>query len=138
MNVDPVRDMEIICEELVFKDLEYAEKRMEELVARLKRNNDKEAAAEKEVLDKVLELLRNNKWIRTTEWNFKEIEALNKHCFITAKNVVYLINLSEKDFINKKNKWLGKIKEWIDKNCPGDIIPYSADYERKLVEEELN
>jgi obg-like ATPase 1 len=52
---------------------------------------------------------------------------------LQAKNVVYLINLSVQDFLNKKNKWLGKIKEWIDKNSPGDIIPYSAEYERDLV-----
>ena len=52
-----------------------------------------------------------------------------------AKNVVYLINLSEQDFLNKKNKWLGKIKEWIDHNVPGDIIPFSAEYEKNLFEE---
>ena len=34
-----------------------------------------------------------------------QIEVLNKHLFITAKPMVYLVNLSEKDFIRKKNKW---------------------------------
>lgn len=38
--------------------------------------------------------------------------------------------MSEEDFIKKKNKWLKKIKEWIDENVPGEIIPYSASYER--------
>lgn len=55
---------------------------------------------------------------------------LNTHRFITAKSVVYLVNLSEEDYINKKNKWLKKIKEWIDANVPGEIIPYSVNYER--------
>jgi obg-like ATPase 1 len=44
-----------------------------------------------------------------------------------------LVNLSEEDFINKKNKWLKKIKEYIDNTMPGEIIPYSAEYERKLL-----
>ena len=44
------------------------------------------------------------------------MEILNKHLLITAKPMIYLINLSEKDFIRKKNKWLPKIKEYIDKN----------------------
>jgi ribosome-binding ATPase YchF (GTP1/OBG family) len=44
---------------------------------------------------------------------------------------VYLVNLSKDDFLKKKNKWLGKIKEWIDKNCQGEIIPYSADFEKE-------
>jgi len=42
-----------------------------------------------------------------------------------------LINLSSDDFVSKKNKWLKKIKEWIDANVPGEIIPYSADFEKK-------
>lgn len=45
------------------------------------------------------------------------------------------MNLSDKDFIRKKNKWLIKIKEWVDKNDPGaTIIPFSGAYEHKLVE----
>lgn len=45
------------------------------------------------------------------------------------------MNLSSKDFIRKKNKWLLKIKEWVDKNDPGAaIIPFSGAYELKLVE----
>lgn len=51
---------------------------------------------------------------------------------------MYLVNLSEPDFLNRKNKWLKGIKDWIDANCPGDIIPYSADYEKKVLEATLN
>ena len=69
-----------------------------------------------------------NKWVRHGEWTSKDIIALNSHRFITAKSVVYLINLSEADYLAKKNKWLKKIKEWIDANVPGEIIPYSANY----------
>lgn len=35
----------------------------------------------------------------------------------------------------KKNKWLLKIKEWIAQNVPGDMIPISASFESKLIEE---
>lgn len=48
-----------------------------------------------------------------------------------------MVNLSDKDFIRKKNKWLIKIKEWVDKNDPGaSIIPFSGAFESKLVEME--
>jgi len=41
--------------------------------------------------------------------------------------MLYLVNLSEKDYIRKKNKWLPKIKEYVDKNDPGAmIIPFSG------------
>lgn len=133
IDVDPVRDLDIIFTELLLKDLEYVTKRVEELTNKIKRQNDKESNEEKEVLDKVVAMLNDKKWVRTGDWGSKEIDILNKHNFITAKNVVYLINLSVQDFLNKKNKWLGRIKEWIDKNGPGDIIPYSAEYERDLL-----
>jgi hypothetical protein len=43
---------------------------------------------------------------------------------ITAKPVCYLVNMSESDYINKKNKWLGKVKTWIDARNPDPIVPF--------------
>lgn len=49
--------------------------------------------------------------------------------------MIYLVNLSDKDFIRKKNKWLIKIKEWVDKNDPGAIIiPFSGAWEHKIAD----
>lgn len=49
--------------------------------------------------------------------------------------MVYLVNLSEKDYITKKNIWLIKIKEWVDKSDSGDlVIPFSGALELKLQE----
>ena len=64
--------------------------------------------------------------------------------------MTYLVNLSEKDYIRKKNKWfalpspftrvlmalfrLPKIKAWIDTNNPGDpLIPFSVSLEERLL-----
>ncbi|XP_069472338.1 obg-like ATPase 1 isoform X1 [Ambystoma mexicanum] len=67
------------------------------------------------------------------DWNDKEIEVLNKHLLLTSKPMIYLVNLSEKDYIRKKNKWLIKIKEWVDKHDPGAlVIPFSGALELKL------
>eukprot|EP00919_Chromeraceae_sp_WS-2016_P077381 GHVR01183153.1.p1 GENE.GHVR01183153.1~~GHVR01183153.1.p1 ORF type:complete len:135 (+),score=16.07 GHVR01183153.1:499-903(+) len=76
-------------------------------------------------------MLEKNQWIRFGDWKAQEIMQLNAHRFITAKALAYLVNLSEEDFIHKKNKWLKKIKEFIDGNVRGEIIPYSVEYERK-------
>ena len=52
---------------------------------------------------------------------------------LTAKPVTYLVNLSEADYIRKKNKWLPKIKAWIDSHNPGDpLIPFSVALEERL------
>lgn len=71
--------------------------------------------------------MEEKKWVRhSDEWKAEEILTLNTHRLITAKKVVYLVNLSEEDFLSKKNKWLKKIKEFIDAHGGGEIIPYSA------------
>merc|ERR1712111_82319 len=80
-------------------------------------------------------LVDEKRHIRFGDWSANDVELLNKHLFITAKPMIYLVNLSEKDYIRKKNKWLPKIKEYVDKNDPGaTIIPFSGAFELKLVE----
>jgi obg-like ATPase 1 len=52
---------------------------------------------------------------------------------LTAKPVVYLVNLSEKDYIRKKNKHLGKIAEWMKEHAAGDpLLPLSISFEERL------
>ncbi|CAF4407318.1 unnamed protein product, partial [Rotaria magnacalcarata] len=55
--------------------------------------------------------------------------------FNTSKPMVYLLNMSEEDYIKKKNKWLSKVKQWIDEHDPGaTVIPFSANYEYRLID----
>ena len=52
---------------------------------------------------------------------------------LSAKPVVYLVNLSEKDYIRQKNKHLPKIAEWVKEHATGDpIIPLSVAFEERL------
>merc|ERR1711966_529163 len=54
---------------------------------------------------------------------------------LTAKPVIYLVNIAETEFEKKKNKWLLKIKEWINSNVKGPMIPYSVAYEQAHFED---
>ncbi len=47
---------------------------------------------------------------RFGEWNMKDVDFLNQVQLITAKPVVYLVNLPEKMYIKKKSKWLPKVR----------------------------
>ena len=63
----------------------------------------------------------------------RQVDIINEMKLLTAKPVIYLVNLSERDYVRKKNKWFPKIKEWIDNNNPGDLlIPFSASLEEQL------
>ena len=47
--------------------------------------------------------------------------------------MVYLINLSEKDFIRQKNKYLPKVMGWLKEHAEGDpILPISISFEERL------
>lgn len=93
-DVDPVRDMEIIHGELIAKDIQGLKLKIDETEKIIKRTNAKPARDELEVLLKVDELYKNLKNVRDAEWTAKEIEILNTHSFLSAKPVVYLVNIS--------------------------------------------
>ncbi|KAK5644392.1 hypothetical protein RI129_005692 [Pyrocoelia pectoralis] len=135
-EVDPIRDLEIIGEELRLKDEEQLMKNLEKLERTVVRGNDKKQKPEYDALCKIKSILVDQKQhIRFADWTVNDIDILNKYLFLTSKPAMYLVNLSEKDYIKKKNKWLIKIKEWVDKNDPGaTIIPFSGAYEQKLSE----
>lgn len=62
-----------------------------------------------------------------------QVEVINPLFLLTAKPVVYLVNLSEKDYIRQKNKHLPKIAEWVKEHASGDpIIPISVAFEERL------
>ena len=62
-----------------------------------------------------------------------QVEVINPLFLLTAKPVVYLVNLSEKDYIRQKNKHLPKIAEWVKEHATGDpIIPLSVSFEERL------
>lgn len=139
-DVDPIRDLDIINEELRLKDVEYFDKIFDECERMYVRGGDKKRKAEYEILCKIKKvLIEEARMIRYGDWNQADVEILNKHLFITAKSMIYLVNLSEKDFLRKKNKWLPKIKEYIDKNDPGaTVIPFSGTFEQKLMDFETD
>ncbi|CCE91982.1 Obg-like ATPase TDEL_0D03980 [Torulaspora delbrueckii] len=136
-DVDPVRDLEIINEELRLKDIEFCEKALENSLKIAKRGGQSlEVKQEKEkaaLIERITKLLQEGQRVANQTWTPKEVEAINSMFLLTAKPCIYLINLSERDYARKKNKHLLRIKEWVDKYSPGDlIIPFSVSLEEKL------
>lgn len=138
-DVDPLRDMDIIQTELRLKDIEWVEKHLDTL-KKTGRNLGSSSLADKAkkeeiaIVEKVLKTITvDAKDVRKVDWNNKEVDVINTLQLLTAKPVTYLVNLSEKDYIRKKNKWLPKIKAWIDEHNTGDpLIPFSVALEERL------
>ncbi|URE29198.1 hypothetical protein MUK42_17700 [Musa troglodytarum] len=100
-SVDPVRDLEIIGEELRLK---------------------------------IKAWLNDGKDVRLGDWKAADVEILNSFQLLTAKSVVYLVNMNEKDYQRKKNKFLPKIHAWVQEHGGEPIIPVSCVLEKKLVD----
>ncbi|KAG0238766.1 hypothetical protein BGW42_002632 [Actinomortierella wolfii] len=139
-EVNPIKDLEVIHRELRLKDAEFIENALADLKKLMARPGngttiqERERVAQKDFLERLLKMVReDNKDVRSGDYTNKEVEIINSLMLLTAKPVIYLCNLSENDFIRKKNKWLPKIHEWVQKNNPGDLlIPMSASLELRL------
>lgn len=136
-DVNPTRDLDIISEELRLKDIEFVEKALENQKKKTRMGGQsleqKKARAEQDIIEKILAWLKDGKDVRKGTWAPKEVEVINPLFLLTAKPVVFLVNLSEKDFIRKKNKHLPKVVEWVKEHAEGDpIIPISVSFEERL------
>ncbi|KAL1407726.1 hypothetical protein Q8F55_007159 [Vanrija albida] len=138
-DVDPVRDMQTISTELRLKDIEWVEKAIEVQKKAVRSTGsvslaDKAKREELATMERIHAHLLDDKDVRKGTWTNKEVETINSLTLLTAKPITYLVNLSERDFVRRKNKYLPKIKAWIDENNPGDqLIPFSVSLEERLV-----
>jgi len=134
-EVDPVRDIQIINDELRLKDIALIQKPLADVEKLYVRGNDKKLKEEFEVLTKVKNALEEGKHVRFLEWNEREVDILNKYLFLTAKPMIYLMNMSKKEYLKKKSKFLMPLKQKIDAVDPGaTCILYSAQYELEFMD----
>jgi GTP-binding protein YchF len=93
-RVDPVADAALVETELYAADLEQAEGRLER-VTKQARSGDKEAAAERDWLQMVLEGLASGRGVREFPPPPEAAEAPARLQALTSKPVLYVANVSE-------------------------------------------
>ena len=78
-DVDPIRDLDIIAEELRLKDIEFVEKALANLVKETRRGGQslemKKLKEEQATVEKVLDMLKNGKDVRKGNWSPKEVRT---------------------------------------------------------------
>jgi GTP-binding protein YchF len=95
-KVDPASDIETIETELVYADLEQAERRLDRVVKQA-RSGDKAAIAEEAWLRAVVAALQEGRWARTVPPPAEAPEALRNLSPLTGKPVLYVVNVGEGD-----------------------------------------
>ncbi|HEJ5824862.1 redox-regulated ATPase YchF [Pseudomonas aeruginosa] len=97
-SVDPKRDIEIIDLELIFADLDSCEKQLQK-VARNAKGGDKEALAQKALLEKLIPHFTEGKPARSLLKNLGDEEKRLVRSFhlLTSKPVMYIANVAEEE-----------------------------------------
>jgi len=120
-SVDPIRDKETIDIELQLKDLETVEKKLEK-VSRAARTGNKEAAKEKEILDKVKLALEQANNVRSLDLKEEErLQYVKPLQLITDKPVLYVCNVDEGS-AKSGNAYVDKVKEFVAQEDAGLLI----------------
>jgi len=145
-SINPIRDLETIERELCLKDLERLEGKIrDEYEVVRKEKGLSRATSENDVPVKECILIAYEKCkknlektvpihSKAVEFTLAEVEVIKHWDLLTTKPQVYVINMSMKDFIRKGNKWLSKIKEWVDNHGGGSIIPMSCEFEKEIAD----
>ena len=134
-SVDPLRDIETINLELIFSDLEILERRIAKTtkVAR----NDKTAAKELALLEKIKAHLEDNRLAKTFDGaeDEEEEEWLKSYNLLTYKPVIFAANVTEDDLANDgaDNEGVQAVKEYAEKeDC--EVFVVCAQIEQEIAE----
>lgn len=95
-TIDPARDIHTVETELLLGDMGVVEKRIERLQQDISKGRNR-AEAEKEllVIQRVQQCLEREQPLRNMEFTAEELRIIRGYTFLTAKPMVYAINLGE-------------------------------------------
>lgn len=131
-SVDPARDIETINLELIFSDIEMAQRRLDKTAKALK--GDKSLQGEVDFLKRLIAHLENGLPARSVEINDEtEQNVLDTTALLSAKPVIYACNMSEEDFTSgiESNKNYIAVKEIAERE-KAEILPICAALEAEI------
>ena len=131
-SVDPVRDIETINLELIFSDIEMAQRRLDRATKALK--GDKKMQGEVDFLKRLVAHLEEGLPARSIEiTDESEQEIINTTALLSAKPVIYACNMSEDDFTGgiEQNANFNAVKEIAAKEN-AEILPICAALEAEI------
>lgn len=130
----PIDDIEIIEMELILADIEIVERRF--LKADKASKTDRSLATEADFLRRLLTLLQDGKTAREiTDTTLGELAILKEMPLLSSKPVIFVANISDKDFWNTSegdNEYVKQIQEYIE-TSNATVIEICALTEQEIV-----
>jgi GTP-binding protein YchF len=132
-SVDPVRDKEIIDAELMIKDLETVDSRIQKVQKQAQTGGDKQAKIAYDVLVKYKAALEQGKPARTVTLDNKDEQTLANELFLlTSKPVMYVCNVDEASAVNG-NKYVEQVRNAV-KEENAEVLVVAAKIESEIAE----
>ncbi|MDF2578074.1 MAG: ychF [Chlamydiales bacterium] len=128
-KVDPLRDIEVINLELILADLQMCENVISRLQKQIK--GKKELQVELDAILKVQQRLNDGLPARSLELTAEEKQILRQYPFLTAKPVLYVTNVSEKDLPLMRNGYVEQVEAYAQKEG-SRVIPICAQLEGEI------
>ena len=130
-SVDPVRDKEIIDAELILKDMETVEKRLDKL-RRQAKSGDKEAIRALALSEKIKTHLENGHPARTFDLSSEEVDIFDDLWLLTSKPILYVCNMDE-HALQEGNRHSSSLLEAVAGEH-AEVILICADIESQIAE----
>jgi GTP-binding protein YchF len=132
-SIDPIRDVEIIEQELLFADLDAVEKRIMTL-SKKARGNDKDAKAQLVVVEALLEHIAEGDPVSTfPDIDTDEFIAMNKDLrLLTSKEIMYGANVDE-DSLEEDNEYVKILKTYANERN-SEVIKLCAKMEEEMID----
>ncbi len=112
-SVDPVRDIEVVKTELVLADLQSCESQLDKNVKKM-RGQDKEAAANVELFNRLIPWLNEGKTASSLPMNDEDRARAKTFSLLTTKPVLYACNVDESGLADpEKNAYVAAVRKHI-------------------------
>jgi len=131
-SVDPRRDIEVVETELILKDLETVERKLDDAIKRAK-SGDKKIRAEEALYTRVRDHLAGGRLLRYFDPGAgEEVGLLHNLHLLTNKPVMYVCNVHERD-LKKENAYVDVVRQVAEKEG-AKVVVVSAGVEAEVAE----
>lgn len=132
-NVDPIRDIQIIDAELLFKDLESVEKKIDRLEKQAK--GDKTVRGQVDIVKRLKDHIEKGLPVRSLELSDAESSIFGDLFLLTEKPVLYVCNVDESDLATDgaDNPLVGKVRE-LASGQNSEVVVVCAKIEAEIAE----
>ncbi len=129
-KVSPIDDIEVIHTELALADLDTVDKALLR-IGKAGRSGDKEALAQKTLLDRVHAHLDSGQPVRSLNLAADDLKRLHELHLLTAKPTLYIANVAEDGFTN--NPYLEQVRAHATREGAA-LVPVCAAIEAEIAE----